>query len=143
MSGIVRDQFGQAMKNVIVQAFDRDLRTEQSLGQKAVDQDGRYEISYTDNMFNAAEKGSADLVLVVVVKAGTVLFRSPVHYNAPADYEVNLSLEGAVYSGPAEWEVQTGGHHATARHSQADRPARGPAAPGRVVPRRRDRLYGA
>ncbi|MGA5552385.1 neuraminidase-like domain-containing protein [Streptomyces pseudogriseolus] len=107
VSGIVRDQFGQAMKNVIVQAFDRDLRTEQSLGQKAVDQDGRYEISYTDNMFNAAEKGSADLVLVVV-KAGTVLFRSPVHYNAPADYEVNLSLEGAVYSGPAEWEVQTG-----------------------------------
>ncbi|MGW7134638.1 Tc toxin subunit A-related protein [Streptomyces bobili] len=108
VSGTVRNQFGQAMKNVTVQAFDRDLRTEESLGpKKAVDQDGRYEISYTDNDFKAAEKGSANLVLVVA-KAGTVLFRSPVHYNAPADYEVDLTLQGAVYSGPSEWEVQTG-----------------------------------
>ncbi|MFC8940126.1 neuraminidase-like domain-containing protein [Streptomyces griseoincarnatus] len=107
VSGIVRDQFGQAMQNATVQAFDRDLRTEQLLGQKAVGQDGRYEISYTDNKFNAAEKGSADLVLVVL-KDGMERFRSPVHYNAPADYEVNLTLQGAVYSGPSEWEVQTG-----------------------------------
>ncbi|MFC9585845.1 neuraminidase-like domain-containing protein [Streptomyces yangpuensis] len=107
VSGIVRDQFGQAMQNVTVRAFDRDLRQEQSLGEKDTGSDGSYEITYTDNSFNRVEKGSADLVLVVV-KAGTVLLRSPVHYNAPADYEVNLTLQGAVYSGPSEWEVQTG-----------------------------------
>ncbi|MFE6737735.1 Tc toxin subunit A-related protein [Streptomyces tubercidicus] len=108
VSGTVRDQFGQLMSGVTVQAFDRDLRQEQSLGSKAVGADGRYEIVYTDNDFKAAEKGSADLVLAVVNASSTVLFRSQVYYNAPADYEVNLTLQGAVYSGPSEWEVQTG-----------------------------------
>ncbi|MFF5475900.1 neuraminidase-like domain-containing protein [Streptomyces sp. NPDC012935] len=108
VSGTVRDQFGQTMKDITVQAFDRGLRTEEPLGpEKAVGQDGRYEISYSKTDFKAAAKGSANLVLVVA-KAGTVLFRSPVHYNAPTDFEVDLTLQGAVYSGPSEWEVQTG-----------------------------------
>ncbi|MFF4293562.1 neuraminidase-like domain-containing protein [Streptomyces vinaceus] len=108
VSGTVRDQFGQTMKDVTVQAFDRGLRTEESLGpEESVCQDGRYEISYSEPDSKAAYKGSANLVLVVA-KAGTVLFRSPVHYNAPADFEVDLNLQGAVYSGPSEWEVQTG-----------------------------------
>ncbi|MBL1098335.1 neuraminidase-like domain-containing protein [Streptomyces coffeae] len=107
VSGVVRDQFGGPLSGVVVQAFDRDLRQEQSLGQKAVDGNGVYEITYSTAQFARAEKDSADLVLTVV-KAGVVLLRSPVHYNAPPDYTVDLALEGAVYAGPSEWEVQTG-----------------------------------
>ncbi|MGW0141741.1 Tc toxin subunit A-related protein [Streptomyces calvus] len=108
VSGTVRDQHGQLLTGVKVKAFDRDMRSEQPLGTKPVGADGRYEIPYTDNDFKAAEKGSADLVLEVVNASGSVLFRSPVYYNAPADFEVDLALEGAVYSGPSEWEVRTG-----------------------------------
>ncbi|MEU5296204.1 neuraminidase-like domain-containing protein [Streptomyces umbrinus] len=108
VSGTVRDQHGQLLTGVKVKAFDRDMRSDQPLGTKPVGADGRYEIPYRDNDFKAAEKGSADLVLEVVNASGSVLFRSPVYYNAPADFEVDLALEGAVHSGPSEWEVRTG-----------------------------------
>jgi hypothetical protein len=105
--GTVRNQYGELMTGVVVHAFDRDLRHEEPLGESAV-RDGRYEILYSDAQFRRAEKESADLVLTVVDQSGAQLLRSPVHYNAPADYEVNLGLQGATYAGPSEWEVQTG-----------------------------------
>ncbi|MBO3752679.1 hypothetical protein J5X84_42080 [Streptosporangiaceae bacterium NEAU-GS5] len=105
--GTVRDQFGELMTGVVVSAFDRDLRHEEPLGQCTVD-DGRYEIRYSDAQFRRAEKDSADLVLTVANGAGTLLLRSPVYYNAPADFQLDLGLEGAVYAGPSTWEVQTG-----------------------------------
>ncbi|MFB4268328.1 neuraminidase-like domain-containing protein [Nonomuraea sp. GTA35] len=105
--GTVRDAFGELMTGVTVRAFDRDLRREQPLGQSPV-RDGKYEIRYSHAQFRRAEKDSADLVLTVSDGSGAQLFRSTVHYNAPAEYELDLGLEGAVYAGPSEWEVQTG-----------------------------------
>ncbi|MFI6504874.1 neuraminidase-like domain-containing protein [Nonomuraea typhae] len=105
--GLVRNKFGELMSDVVVRAADRDLRHEQPLGQSEV-REGRYEVRYSEAQFRRAEKDSADLVLTITDTAGAQLFRSPVQYNAPAEYEFNLSLDGAVYGGPSLWEVQTG-----------------------------------
>jgi hypothetical protein len=105
--GTVRDEFGELMNGVVVRAFDRDLRHEEALGQ-ATTQNGKYEIHYSEAQFRRSEKDSADLVLTVTNGTGAQLFRSPVQYNVPPDYEFNMGLKGAVYAGPSKWEVQTG-----------------------------------
>ncbi len=105
--GVVRDQYGDPMDGVTVEAFDRDLRHEQSLGRSPAQQ-GRYEIRYTPAQFRKAEKGSADLVMKVFGKDGKELYKTPVSYNAPDDYELDINLQGAAYNGPSEWDVLTG-----------------------------------
>ncbi|HEX4817117.1 MAG TPA: neuraminidase-like domain-containing protein [Nonomuraea sp.] len=105
--GTVRDAFGELMNDVVVHAYDRDLRHEQALGHSAV-RAGAYEVGYSSSQFRRAEKDSADLVLVVLDRDGGQLYRTGVHYNAPAEYELNLNLGDTAYSGPSEWEVQTG-----------------------------------
>lgn len=105
--GTVRDQFGELMIDVVVHAFDRDLRHEQALGHATV-RAGLYEIPYSSNQFRRAEKDSADLVLTVLDSAGEQLHRTDVHYNAIAEYQLDLNLGGGVYNGPSEWEVRTG-----------------------------------
>src|SRR5215211_5753233 len=45
-----------------VRAFDRDLRSEERLGEVAI-ADGTYEIAYSAEQFSRAEKGRADIVV--------------------------------------------------------------------------------
>ncbi|GLY94446.1 neuraminidase-like domain-containing protein [Actinoplanes sp. NBRC 103695] len=106
--GVVRDAFGAPLAGVSVQAFDRDLRSEQSLGRAETDDEGRYAVAYSAAQFRRAEKDSADLVLAVTDGEGEPLLRSTVHYNAPAQAEIDLDLDGVTFAGPSEWEVQTG-----------------------------------
>lgn len=46
-----------------VRAVDRDLRSEQMLGQARTDAAGAYRIAYLDEQFRKRERGSADLVV--------------------------------------------------------------------------------
>lgn len=59
---IVKGRIRQANKsplvNGVVRAFDKDLRSEQLLGEACTDKEGRYEISYTRAQFRRAEKKS-------------------------------------------------------------------------------------
>ncbi|MBW8876246.1 MAG: peptidoglycan-binding protein [Acidobacteria bacterium] len=104
--GAVRDQYGEPLNDVIVQAVDRDLRHEQPLGSVVV-KDGRYEIRYHRSQFVKAEKDSADLVMKVLGSEGEEQYRTPIHYNVPDEVEINISLQGGEYQGPSEWEVLT------------------------------------
>jgi len=61
--GQVRHADGSPFTGAQVQAFDRDLRREQVLGQQTTDTAGRYEIRYPTAAFARAEKASADLVV--------------------------------------------------------------------------------
>ena len=103
--GVVRDQYGDLFDGV-VEAHDRDLRSEQILGRDRTE-DGGYDIRYRRGQFRKAEKGLADLVMKVLDLEGKPLYESPVRYNADADLEWDLVLSGATYRGPSEWEVLT------------------------------------
>ena len=111
--GSVRDQYGDRMEGVIVQALDRDLRNEQLLGRVPA-RDGHYEIRYQRSQFRAAEKDSADLVVKVLDRQDKELYKTPIQYNAPPDFELNITLQGGFYQGPSEWELLTGGADAPA-----------------------------
>ena len=105
--GAVRDQYGDPLNGVTVQAFDRDLRSEQLLGSAPV-REGRYEIRYERSQFRKADKGSADLVVKVLGPEGKELYKTPIQYNAGGDLELDITLQGAPYKGPSEWDVLTG-----------------------------------
>jgi peptidoglycan hydrolase-like protein with peptidoglycan-binding domain len=105
---VVRGQIsgddGSVLPNVVVQAFDRDLRREQALGQATTDASGQYEIRYTAGQFARAEKGSADLIVRILDVTGALIDSSPVSYNAPAEAVVDLMVGGGRYPGPSEYE---------------------------------------
>lgn len=64
---------GGTVPGVTVRAFDRDLRSEQLLGEDTTDEEGRYEITYTPGRFQRAERGGPDLVLRVFDARGAEL----------------------------------------------------------------------
>ena len=82
---VVRGQVRQAdfslFVGALVQAFDKDLRGEELLGQAITDQEGRYEISYTADQFRRAEKRSADLIVRVYAN---IIIRRPTDTSLPA-----------------------------------------------------------
>jgi hypothetical protein len=89
---------GSPAVEVVVIAFDRDLRREQPLGETPTDGDGYFLISYTPRQFARAEKNSADL-LVRVYEGEQVVFDPGVpgiRFNAPdlAVFQVTLSTSG-------------------------------------------------
>ncbi|MHC1764914.1 MAG: hypothetical protein AB9869_11530 [Verrucomicrobiia bacterium] len=75
-----------------VSAFDRDIRTEQELGQSKTDKQGLYQIGYSARQFLKADKGSADLVVKAFADDGSLLAASTVLFNAPTVAEVNLKV---------------------------------------------------
>src|SRR5262249_46474636 len=61
---------GRPAAGMKVRAFDRDLRSEEKLGEVTTDEQGRYEIKYTAAQFSRDEKGSADLRVAVCEPGG-------------------------------------------------------------------------
>lgn len=104
--GVVRNEFGEPLDSVTVQAFDRDLRNEQLLG-SVLTEAGRYEIRYQRSQFLKAEKNSADLVLKVFDDCGKELHKTSIYHNVPDEIEINLNLQGGEYKGPIEFSVLT------------------------------------
>ncbi|WP_212004534.1 neuraminidase-like domain-containing protein [Chitinophaga sp. HK235] len=104
VSGEIRNERGELMDNAPVEVFDRDLRTEQSLG-KVVASKGKYSVKYKAEQFNRAEKATADIVVKAYDANGGVIFQSPVYFNAASRLEVNINLSEIEYKGLSEWEV--------------------------------------
>ena len=90
--GIVRDAKGTPVPGLGIEAFDRDLRAEQWLGQGQTDHRGVYQISYYPHQIRRSEKGSADLVIKAFRSTDTPLAISPVLFNAPPEAELDLTI---------------------------------------------------
>jgi len=101
--GMVRNQYGETLNNVTVQALERELRNETLLG-IAHTEAGNYEIRYKRPQ---AEKATTNLVLKVLDATGKELYTTPVYYNVPDEIEINISLQGATYQGASEFETLT------------------------------------
>ena len=82
-----------------VRAYDRDLRSEQLLGEAETDAEGNYHIPYTPEQFRRADKGHADLRLRVFDKNEREVTIAPLReasstlFNADPNTEANLHLQ--------------------------------------------------
>ena len=92
VKGTVRFADSSPATKLKLSAFDRDLRSEQALGQSQTDRQGLYEIQYSARQFLKAEKGNADLVVKAFAADGSLLAASPVLFNAPPSAEVDLTI---------------------------------------------------
>ena len=80
---------GPALSGLTVRALDKDLRSEELLGEAVIDQNGHYVILYTPDKFRRAEKKRADLFVRVFSPEGRQLTESGVYFNAPVEARVD------------------------------------------------------
>lgn len=92
VAGIVRFADGIPASRTKVVAFDRDLRSEQPLGEAYTDRDGAYLIEYSQRQFLNRERGTADLVVKAIDADGSLLVVSQVLFNAPQDAKIDLTI---------------------------------------------------
>ncbi|MCI0627640.1 MAG: hypothetical protein L0387_39320 [Acidobacteria bacterium] len=89
------------LSGYIIRAFDKDLRSEELLGEAVTNVEGTYQISYTGERFRRAEKGTADLFFRIFDPTGAPLqsdiefngqpLNSPfIIFNAPISTTVNF-----------------------------------------------------
>lgn len=105
--GTVREMNGKLAAEVRVRAFDRDLRSEELLGETKADAKGSYEIRYSPEQFRRAEKGSADLRVAAFDDKEQQLVSSAIIFNAEPEEIVDLSI-GGEHRGPSEYENLVG-----------------------------------
>jgi hypothetical protein len=106
VAGLVRDADGVPLVGVLVRAVDRDLRSEQALGEATTDAQGRYEIRYSTAAAAVAEAGTADVQVMVLHPAeptGSPLVRSDIRFNVGPQTTIDLTLP-ADHRGPSEFE---------------------------------------
>jgi len=77
---------------VLVRAFDKDLRSEEPLGQAITIDGGSYHITYSPDLFRRADKNRADLIVRVFGQKGLLLATSDILFNAPAIATIDLTV---------------------------------------------------
>jgi hypothetical protein len=102
--GIVRDALQKPLAGVTVRVSDKDIRSEQSLGQGPTDASGAYRVSYTQKEFASTDLLAPDIVVRVFGANQQLLKESQVFYNAPPQLRVDIDLSGQSYAGPSEFE---------------------------------------
>ena len=105
LKGVIRDATGIPYGGVTVRAFDKDLRTEEVIGETITDGQGSYEIKYVSQDFSETEKGGADLLVRVFGENKNLLATSDIFYNAPAEQIINLIVYADQGGQPSEWET--------------------------------------
>ncbi|KIO75805.1 hypothetical protein TH53_18480 [Pedobacter lusitanus] len=102
--GKIRNQSNQPLPNLLVQAYDRDMRSEELLGECITAQDGSYEISWKHEQLSGRGRKEADLSMKVLTREKkTVLYASAIidtRFNAAASEEINIIIKGKI---PAEF----------------------------------------
>ncbi len=106
--GQLRDADGKPLRGQRIEVVDRDLRSEQPLGEKTTsDSRGLFCIEYTAREFRRAEKGSADLVVRAYDprrERGEPIAESKTVFNAGRVEVVDLMVGGGTWAGPSEFE---------------------------------------
>ncbi len=111
VKGQVRLANGEPASGVLVRAYDKDLRSEQYLGEAFTLANGDYEIPYTQERFSRSEKNNADLFLSVFNEVGVELALKTktkdgpdIFFNSPKKMEINLQLEESAAVKASEYE---------------------------------------
>ena len=84
--GHVSDSKGNAIPDLTVQAFDKDLGflvdPDDRLGTATTDQNGKFEIAYDESSFKEWFEGRADVYLIIRDRDGRVLYKTDVRREA-------------------------------------------------------------
>lgn len=102
--GQVRLPDGNPVADIIVHAYDQDLRSKTLLGKTHTTAAGHFEIAYTADQFRRAEKSGADLLLEAVGPKNKLLAAAPVLFNAPPNAEINLTVSAEAWPSPTLFE---------------------------------------
>ncbi len=102
VEGVIREkESGRPLPGLVVSAFDKDLVSDDYLGEAETDESGSFEIRFSDADFKDAIESQPDLYLCVFVP-GT---REPVHdtayairKNASADEHYEIEIPEAALS---------------------------------------------
>src|SRR5262245_57576089 len=92
VAGMVRFADGLPASRTVIAAFDRDLRSEQPLGEALTSTDGAYRIDYSETRILERERRTADLVVKALAPDGAMLATSVVLFNAPEEAAVDLTI---------------------------------------------------
>ncbi|MEQ1742475.1 MAG: neuraminidase-like domain-containing protein [Candidatus Nitrotoga sp.] len=92
VKGQVSQTAGRPFTAGTVQVFDKDLRSEELLGESALDASGFYEVRYSLEQFRRAEKQAADLIVRILNLRREVLFSTDVIFNAAAVQTIDIVL---------------------------------------------------
>jgi len=104
ISGTVRNQYQQPMRGALVRAFDKDIRSEQTLGEASTNEQGFYQILYSREKFAITDQLAADVLLRLYDAEGKLLKETDIHYNAPAELKIDISLSDQPFRGVSEFE---------------------------------------
>jgi hypothetical protein len=102
--GTVRDQSLLPLAKTTVKAFDKDIRSEQQIGETRTDTKGNYRIPYDVSKFQQEDKANADLILRVYDASGKILKSTIPLYNAPVQVQIDISLADVNFQGLSEFE---------------------------------------
>lgn len=106
--GRVVDALNRPLANLIVQAYDRDMRSEELLGECITDRDGNYQIGWFHNQLSGREKKTADIAIKVITREKkTLLFTSDmdaVRFNASPREEINITIQTSIKPEAVEYD---------------------------------------
>lgn len=94
----------RSLQGVRVRALDKDLTTEERLGEATTTEGGQYRITYTDDDFARGERESVDLVVRVDNEVGTQIAESDVQFNIGQQTTVDIRIPGDETVTPSEYE---------------------------------------
>lgn len=94
--GRVTDSNKRPLQNLEVEIYDVDMRHWYPLANTLTDQDGKYQLKWTQNQLNEREYKTADIaVRVFTVERGSLLFETSikdVRFNASDREEINITI---------------------------------------------------
>lgn len=91
----------------IVIAYDKDLRSQQKLGETRPDSNGYYRILYDIQKAKNAETGTADLLIKVTDRNGKTIGQSNILFNASHHAVIDVNISPESYRGFSELETVT------------------------------------
>jgi hypothetical protein len=99
----------EPLKEVIVKAYSKLLRTEVLLGGTKTDEKGHYLVRYFPHQQEKKETTSLDIFIRIFDGQGTSLAQSPVSFQAPPALTIDLKVGGGPIKGPSEYQqlIQT------------------------------------
>lgn len=91
--GRVQYENGNPVSHIRIAAFDKDLQSEQLLGEAVTDDRGTYTIEYSANFPQERDRGVVDLVVRAYDVHHTIVAESPVRFRAREDETIDLTIE--------------------------------------------------
>ncbi len=95
ISGIIYDEHNAPLSAGIVELFEKDLRSEKSLGLQKTDLNGAYSIAFNDEAATPEFKGP-DVFIRISEGRNKILGESPIYYNIEENTQIDFKIGGGI-----------------------------------------------